>query len=80
MNAPLKSIQPAPEPYTADAEAPAVRPLGETALRVVRTSGEAHIAVVEGDDAPVFVGCLHERDAMAAYNRALIDARRQEQE
>jgi CIC family chloride channel protein len=51
-----------------------------TALQVMRDSGEDHIAVVEDLRSLRFLGCLHERDAMAAYNRALIDSRREERE
>ena len=36
MNAPLQSLQPAPAGHTAEAEAPPIRPLGQTALRAVR--------------------------------------------
>ena len=50
----------------------------EAALALTRTSGEAHIAVIRDRKDRVFAGCLHERDAMAAYNRALLEARREE--
>jgi len=49
------------------------------ALHVMRSSGDPHIAVVEDDEGRHFVGCLNERDAMAAYNRALLRVRREEQ-
>jgi chloride channel protein, CIC family len=50
----------------------------DTALRVIRENGEAHIAVVVDAPSQTFAGCLHERDVMAAYNRALVQHRREE--
>ncbi len=50
----------------------------ETALQVFRRSGEQHIAVVDPANGGVFLGCVHERDAIDAYNRALEDSRREE--
>ena len=50
----------------------------DTALRVVRENGEAHIAVVVDAPSQTFAGCLHENDVMAAYNRALVQHRREE--
>jgi CIC family chloride channel protein len=50
------------------------------ALEVFRSSGEAQIAVVDKSDDGKFVGCLFERDAMTAYNRALLQLRREERE
>ena len=46
--------------------------------KVIRDSGEHYIAVVENHDNMRFVGTLHETDVMSAYNRALVDARREE--
>ena len=51
----------------------------EVALKLMRTTGEPHIAVLDDLKTRQFAGCIHERDAMAAYNRALLDARREEQ-
>jgi len=51
----------------------------EKALKVMRTTGEPHIAVLDDLETRRFAGCIHERDAMSAYNRALIEARREEQ-
>jgi CIC family chloride channel protein len=50
----------------------------ETALAVMRDTGEDHIAVV--DDAPsmAFKGCVHHREVMAAYNRLLLQIRHEE--
>ena len=50
----------------------------ETALKLIRDTGEPHIAVVEDADTLVFLGCVHERDVMNAYNRALVESRREE--
>ena len=50
----------------------------ETALKLTRTTGERHVAVVEDLESRIFAGCLHERDAMSAYNRALLENRREE--
>ncbi len=50
----------------------------ETALSLLDTTGEDHIAVVETREAPVFLGCIHNRDVMAAYNRALVETRHEE--
>jgi CIC family chloride channel protein len=50
----------------------------EAANKTIRDSGETHIAVVEDYETYKFVGILHERDLMAAYNRALVEARAEE--
>ena len=50
----------------------------ETALALLRETGEAHIAVVEDTDSMIFSGCVRERDAIDAYNRALLQSRREE--
>ena len=49
-----------------------------TALKIMRDTGEEHIAVVEDTETMIFLGCVHERDVMAAYNRALLESRREE--
>ena len=50
----------------------------QAAIRCFRESGEQHVAVVRDLDSMVVVGCLHERDVMAAFNRALVERRREE--
>ena len=50
----------------------------QVANRVIRDSGEACIAVVDNLENMRFVGELRERDMMAAYNRALHEARAEE--
>jgi CIC family chloride channel protein len=50
----------------------------DQALRLMRDSGEEHIAVVETLDTMWLVGFLHQVDVMLAYNRALMAARREE--
>lgn len=50
----------------------------ETANRVIRESGEHYIPVVENHSSMKLLGTLHEMDLMAAYNRALLEARREE--
>ena len=49
-----------------------------TTLVLCEMAGEPHIAVVEDADTLVFLGCVHERDVMNAYNRALVESRREE--
>ena len=50
----------------------------EKALTVINKTGEEHIAVVEKIETQVFKGCIHQRDIMIAYNKALLDARHEE--
>ncbi len=50
----------------------------DRAMRIIRESGEDHIAVVESKEAPRFCGCVHNRDVMNAYNRALLKVRHEE--
>ena len=50
----------------------------DQALRLMRDSGEEHIAVVETRATMRLVGFLHQVDVMRAYNRALMAARREE--
>jgi len=52
----------------------------EVANRVFRESGEHYIAVVENHDNMIYVGTLYEADVLAAYNRALVETRREEHE
>ena len=49
-----------------------------TANRVIRDTGEQYIAVVQNHNSMKFVGTLHEMALMAAYNRFLVEARREE--
>jgi CIC family chloride channel protein len=47
----------------------------DRALNLMRDAGEEHVAVVRDPRSMVFLGCVRERDVMAAYNRALLSAR-----
>lgn len=48
------------------------------AMRVMRESGEDHIAVIRDQHTQKFSGCVHHRDVMTAYNRALLKVRHEE--
>ena len=50
----------------------------EAALKMMQDTGEEHVAVVEDRTSMKLIGFLHEIDVMLIYNRALIDARREE--
>ncbi len=50
----------------------------ETAMALIRETGETHIAVVEEPDSMILCGCVHERDVLDAYNRALLQSQREE--
>jgi CIC family chloride channel protein len=50
----------------------------DRALTLMRNAGEEHIAVVRDPRSMTFLGCVHERDVMAAYNRALLQTRQDE--
>ena len=50
----------------------------DKAMKVMRESGESYIAVVDDARTLHYVGCVHERDVMIAYNRALLESRREE--
>ena len=50
----------------------------EDALRMMQDTGEEHVAVVENRDSMKLVGFIHEIDVMFVYNRALLEARREE--
>jgi chloride channel protein, CIC family len=52
----------------------------EVANKVIRDSGEHFIAVVENHDTMKFIGALYETKVMAAYTRALVEARHEEHE
>jgi len=49
-------------------------------MEVFSNCGEQRIAVVDSIDSLIFHGCVHERDVFAAYNRALVENRREEHE
>ena len=49
-----------------------------TAMMVMRDTGEDHIAVLRDPHTKVFTGCVHHRDVMTAYNRALLKMRHEE--
>lgn len=50
----------------------------ETALALMRDTHEEHIAVVDDVETMTFRGCVHHRDVMGAYNRALLELRHEE--
>lgn len=50
----------------------------EAALSLMRQTGEDHIAVVRDTDDMAYVGCVHQRDVLNAYTRALLRARKEE--
>lgn len=50
----------------------------ETALALIRETGETHIAVVDDTGSMLFAGCVRERDMIDAHNRALVQSRREE--
>lgn len=48
------------------------------ALKMMQDTGEEHVAVVENRENMKLVGFIHEIDVMFVYNRALLEARREE--
>jgi len=50
----------------------------EEALKKMLDLGEEHVAVVENRESMKLVGFIHEIDVMLIYNRALLEARREE--
>ncbi len=50
----------------------------ERAVRVFGASGEVHLPVVEDKETLRLAGVAHEHEVMAAYHRALVQARREE--
>ncbi|MEX2453382.1 MAG: chloride channel protein [Rhodospirillaceae bacterium] len=50
----------------------------EHALKKMQNVGEEHIAVVENHETMKLAGFIHEIDVMLVYNRALLEARREE--
>ena len=49
-----------------------------TANRIIRDTGEHYIAVLGNHSSMKFEGTLHEMALMVAYNRSLVEARREE--
>ena len=52
----------------------------DAALKLMRDTGEGHVAVVEDLEAMKFIGCVHERDVMSADNTVLLENRREERD
>ncbi|MHC4331460.1 MAG: CBS domain-containing protein [Planctomycetota bacterium] len=50
----------------------------ESAVKVFAASGEVHLPVVEDRDSLILLGVAHEHEVMAAYHRALVQARAEE--
>lgn len=50
----------------------------ETALRLMLSLHEEHVAVVDGTDTMRLLGWVHEADVLLAYNRAMVEARAEE--
>lgn len=49
-----------------------------TAMQLMATAGEEHIAVIDDHDGQRLLGCVHQSDVLLAYNRALITVRAEE--
>ena len=45
---------------------------------MMESTGEEHVGVVEDRESMKLVGFVHEIDVMVVYNRALLEARREE--
>ena len=50
----------------------------EQALHLMADTGEEHIAIVDSNKEMGYKGCIHHRDVMAAYSRALVESRYEE--
>ena len=50
----------------------------ESALTMMNDTGEEHIAVVDNNLTMKYRGCVHQREVMAAYNKALLAAHHEE--
>jgi CIC family chloride channel protein len=50
----------------------------DAALHLMAETGEEHIAVVDTGVMQIYQGCIHQRDVMTAYSRALVQARHEE--
>lgn len=50
----------------------------DTAVQLMADTDEEHIAIVETKSTMKYVGCIHQRDVMAAYSRALVRMRHEE--
>jgi CIC family chloride channel protein len=49
----------------------------EKALTLMRDNGEDYVPVVENHETRKFLGCIRQGQLMSAYNRALIESRRE---
>ena len=49
----------------------------ERALTLMRETGEDYLPVVENHETMKFLGCVRQGQLMSAYNRALIENRRE---
>ena len=50
----------------------------DTAVNLMNDTDEEHIAIVDTTLTKKYVGCIHQRDVMAAYSRALVRMRHEE--
>ena len=50
----------------------------EMALSIMTDTGEEHLAVVENKENMQYRGCVHQKELMVAYNKALLNARHEE--
>ena len=50
----------------------------EKAVRLMEQTGEEHLPVLDNDEARLMVGFVHEKDAMMAYNNALLELQSEE--
>ena len=50
----------------------------ETAFSKINETGEEHLAVVENKETMLYRGCIHYKDIMSAYNKALVNTRHEE--
>ena len=50
----------------------------EHAIRLMEQTGDEHLPVVANNDDKLMIGFVHEKDAMMAYNRALLELHSEE--
>ncbi|MHC8510314.1 MAG: chloride channel protein [Rhodospirillales bacterium] len=50
----------------------------DAALALMRRTGEDHVAVVTDHESMTYAGCVHQRDVLTAYNKALLKSRHEE--
>ena len=50
----------------------------DAAMQLMTETAEEHIAVVESSITMQYIGCIHQRDVMTAYSRALVRMRHEE--